>query len=271
MSAYCLSTGYPAALVLAFIISICVMLSTVDIVTRKIPNVLLLALIVLAVATFVINDQASELGIHIVGAVLGLAVFLLPALFGKGAGLGDVKFAAIVGLFLGAYDFFAAVILMTLFLLIYTAYLVVTKKGGLKTQVALGPFLAKENGQAVVEMALVLPLLLLILCGIIDYGWIMTNQNAIDNSARDGARYAIVHAEDTSAEENIINYTKSVIPSSMNESVTVDVTFTDPADPRAGDVLVKVSSDVTVMTPIAGIFTGGQVVALDSVCQMKVE
>jgi len=32
--------------------------------------------------------------------------------------------------------------------------------------------LKNEKGQAFVEFAIVLPLLLMILCGIIDYGWI---------------------------------------------------------------------------------------------------
>jgi len=46
----------------------------------------------------------------------------------------------------------------------------------------------KEKGQAMVETALVLPLFLLILCGIIDYGWIFSNQLMLNNSSRDGAR-----------------------------------------------------------------------------------
>lgn len=129
----------------------------------------------------------------------------------------------------------------------------------------------KETGQAVVEMAVVLPLLLLILGCIIDCGWIISNQNAIDYGAREGARYAIVHAEDDSAADKIISYTKSMIPASMSSDVTVEVTFTEPSKPHLGDVIVAVSSNVTVLTPVVGIFTDGQAVPLDSMCQMKVE
>ena len=33
-------------------------------------------------------------------------------------------------------------------------------------------FLKREKGQSIVEFALVLPLILLIVCGIIDFGWL---------------------------------------------------------------------------------------------------
>ena len=37
---------------------------------------------------------------------------------------------------------FAAVFIMTFFLMIYTGYLMISKKGSLKSKVALGPFMA---------------------------------------------------------------------------------------------------------------------------------
>ena len=128
-----------------------------------------------------------------------------------------------------------------------------------------------EKGQAFVELAIVLPLLLMILCGIIDYGWIFTNQNTIDHCAREGARYAIIHAEDSGAITEITNYTKALAPSNISNSLIVTVTFTNPSFPRLGDVTVLVNRDTEALTPIAGIFTGGQTINLKSSCRMKVE
>ncbi|MGI6119143.1 MAG: TadE/TadG family type IV pilus assembly protein [Desulfosporosinus sp.] len=128
-----------------------------------------------------------------------------------------------------------------------------------------------EKGQAVVELAITLPLLLLILGGIIDFGWIITNQNAIDRSARDGARYAIVHTTGTDPVESIKTYTKALAPAGIQEKLTIDVTFTDPDTPRSGDVIVAVSGNIAVLTPLAGIFVEGQEVNLSSLCRMKVE
>ncbi|MDD2211513.1 MAG: TadE/TadG family type IV pilus assembly protein [Desulfitobacteriaceae bacterium] len=128
-----------------------------------------------------------------------------------------------------------------------------------------------EKGQAVVELAITLPILLLILGGIVDFGWLITNQNAIDRSARDGARYAIVNAAETDPMESIKTYTKALAPAGIQEKLTVDVTFTTPDTPRSGDVIVEVSGNIAVLTPLAGIFTEGQEVNLSSSCRMKVE
>lgn len=128
--------------------------------------------------------------------------------------------------------------------------------------------LRKEEGQAVVELALTLPILIMILCGIIDFGWIFTNQNIIDNASREGARYAIVHSTDVAV---IKTYTKSVTPDNIRNSLTVTVTFSNPSAPRQGDVTVDVDGGVTALTPIAGVFTQGAIINLDSSCTMKVE
>ena len=44
-----------------------------------------------------------------------------------------------------------------------------------------------EKGQAIVEFALVLPLLLTLLCGVIDFGWIYSNQYSVENASYAGA------------------------------------------------------------------------------------
>ena len=128
-----------------------------------------------------------------------------------------------------------------------------------------------KKGQAVVELAIVLPLLILILCGIIDYGWIFTNQNEVDNCAREGARYAIIHATDPDAATSIVNYTKSLATLNTASSLIVTVTFTNTDNPEMGDVTVAVSNQIQPLTPIAGIFTKGQKINLKSSCTMKVE
>lgn len=44
-----------------------------------------------------------------------------------------------------------------------------------------------EKGQSIVEFALVLPLLLTLLCGVIDFGWIYSNQYRVENASYAGA------------------------------------------------------------------------------------
>ena len=107
--------------------SICVILSTVDISIRKIPNELVLMTLFVGAAFMI---------------VIGFVIFLLPAMIGKGAGWGDVKYAAAVGFCLGVYGIISAIMIMTFILMIYAAYLIIRGKGNLKSKVALGPFMA---------------------------------------------------------------------------------------------------------------------------------
>ena len=49
-----------------------------------------------------------------------------------------------------------------------------------------------QGGQSIVEFALVLPLLLLLTFGVIEFGFFVYNQQIITNAAREGARAGIV-------------------------------------------------------------------------------
>lgn len=53
-------------------------------------------------------------------------------------------------------------------------------------------------GAAMVEFALILPLLLLLVFGVVNFGALMYDQSVITNAAREGARWAAVHSSATS-------------------------------------------------------------------------
>lgn len=53
----------------------------------------------------------------------------------------------------------------------------------------------RERGAVAVEFALVMPLLLVLLFGIIDMGIVLTQQLSLSNSARQAARFAVVDVE----------------------------------------------------------------------------
>jgi Flp pilus assembly protein TadG len=54
--------------------------------------------------------------------------------------------------------------------------------------------LHRPNGTAIVEFALILPLLLVLVFGAINFGALMYDQSVITNAAREGARWAAVHS-----------------------------------------------------------------------------
>lgn len=47
-----------------------------------------------------------------------------------------------------------------------------------------------ENGQSMLELALILPMLLLMVLGLVDFGFVFSDRLAVYNGARDGVRYA---------------------------------------------------------------------------------
>lgn len=57
--------------------------------------------------------------------------------------------------------------------------------------------LEKERGQSLVEFAFIIPVLMLILLGVFDFGRAFYAYNAISNAAREGARYGTVCPYDT--------------------------------------------------------------------------
>lgn len=57
-----------------------------------------------------------------------------------------------------------------------------------------------EQGQAIVEMALTLPLLLLIVFGMFDFGLLFQKYEVVTNAAREGARLAVLTTEYTTAD-----------------------------------------------------------------------
>jgi Flp pilus assembly protein TadG len=52
--------------------------------------------------------------------------------------------------------------------------------------------MAGERGAELIEMALVLPVLLLVLAGIVDFGFMFREWSVVTNAAREGARAAIL-------------------------------------------------------------------------------
>lgn len=62
---------------------------------------------------------------------------------------------------------------------------------------------ASDQGQELVEFALILPLLLLLLFGIMEFGVVVFTYNTLANVGREVARYGAVHPEDAEIESYI--------------------------------------------------------------------
>ncbi len=65
----------------------------------------------------------------------------------------------------------------------------------------------EEGGQALIEMALILPVLLLVIGAIIDFGFLFLRYEAVTNAAREGARIAVLPGYQTAdVQARVANY-----------------------------------------------------------------
>jgi Flp pilus assembly protein TadG len=90
----------------------------------------------------------------------------------------------------------------------------------------------RAKGQAVVEFAIIVPLLFLMMVAIIDFGRALYVQTALQNGAREGARFGSVHptwvtATDHANPDNVI-YRATTEPAATVSSANVTVTCITP-------------------------------------------
>ena len=123
----------------------------------------------------------------------------------------------------------------------------------------------REEGQSIVEAAFVIPLLILILCGILDFGWIFSNQLTVNNYSREGARYAIVNSDETNLTYLVTERIKSISGMGDQDDIAVTVEIINHED-----VKVKVTKTVAVLTPITGIFLPNQQITVNSTSVMRI-
>lgn len=128
-----------------------------------------------------------------------------------------------------------------------------------------------KKGQSLVETAVVLPIILLLFCGIVDFGWIMGNQIVAENGCREGARLGVVVAAQADCGTQIENRVMDVTPEFAHEGITVTTTLTNPSNPASGDVRVTVEYKFKILTPIAQMLLGKEEYIVSTTCVMKAE
>lgn len=102
-----------------------------------------------------------------------------------------------------------------------------------------------EQGQAVVEMALVLPVLLLILFGIVEFGRVFNAYLVVTQAAREGARLGAVGATDS----EIVAEVQSASPTLDSAKVAVSISPAAAYRTRGQYITVAVEYPVKIIAP----------------------
>lgn len=124
----------------------------------------------------------------------------------------------------------------------------------------------RERAAAIVEFAVVLPFLLTILFGIMEYGWIFMIRQSLQNAAREGCRVAVLQ---TSTDGQINQRIQDMMAPTGLDSYTVTLSH---ADEDAGNCTEAVTVSVSYgEVSILGGWFGTEEYDLTGTCQMRKE
>lgn len=123
-----------------------------------------------------------------------------------------------------------------------------------------------EKGQALVEFAIILPILLLLIMGILQFGMLINNYLSLENSSREGARLGIVGGTNTDI-QNIVMKTSPTLDSS---ALTITITPSE-GNRKSGDTLtINLTYSYNLTIPIISSLFNNTVM-LNAQTSMRIE
>jgi Flp pilus assembly protein TadG len=122
----------------------------------------------------------------------------------------------------------------------------------------------EERGQSLVEVALTLPLLLLIVMGILDLGRAYLTYITLSDAAAEGAAYAAIYPADTAQAIARAAYSSDGLVVLSPDMVSVDWNGTGAGNP----ITVTVEYEYQLLTPfISELVPGGTILMRATVAQ----
>ncbi len=112
---------------------------------------------------------------------------------------------------------------------------------------------SSENGAAAIEFALVLPLLLTVVFGIVEFGWAFGQQVSLGNAAREAARTMAIHWAEPDAETEAIAEGLAAAP--LTPDAVVEITSINCAPTNPDDDPLSVTARASLAAPgLTGFF-----------------
>ena len=138
---------------------------------------------------------------------------------------------------------------------------------------------ANERGAALVEAAFVIPLLLLLVLGVVEYGFIVNRGTLLNNAAREGGREAVFGSSQSEIEQRVRDASPNLNQADLTVTVTckaADGTLCPGANYDAewepgGSAIVRVDYVYQFITPITGMVGLGDTLDLTADVEMRIE
>ena len=130
----------------------------------------------------------------------------------------------------------------------------------------LGKLVGDRQGQALVEMALVLPILLLLFMGIFEFGRIMSASLIISDLARDGVRHGVVGYSDRNIKDLVEDRRAWLETDRLQVEISPSATSREKGDPLE----VRVKYSLPLVAPFVSSLLPNPF-PLESQCIMRIE
>lgn len=127
----------------------------------------------------------------------------------------------------------------------------------------------RESGQSLVELAITLPLVLLLICGMLEMGWLASTRQVMDTITREATRSGIVGTTTTASTTAVNSAVTSKKPGYMTNTITVTVTFSNPSSFKDGNITVTTAYDLPTLTPLTAFLAPSGKYHIVSTCTMK--
>ena len=127
-----------------------------------------------------------------------------------------------------------------------------------------------QRGAAAVEMAIVLPILILLIFGIVEFSIVFNRLQGLQAAAREGARVAALpQSTQSDIRAKVTSALSGVLPTTQSPVITVSPASGNPCDLRAADarVVVTVKANTELDIPL----WGSQTVTLTGKGEFKCE
>lgn len=123
-----------------------------------------------------------------------------------------------------------------------------------------------NKGQALVEFAIVLPIILLLIMGIVQFGMMLNTYLEVQNASREGARAGIVGSTDSDIQTLITSTSPTLDP----HDLTITVTPNQSSRISGGTLTVMVSYNYELTVPIISNILNNEIV-LKGQTSMRIE
>lgn len=129
----------------------------------------------------------------------------------------------------------------------------------------------KDSGQAILEFALILPLLVLLILGIAAFGQMFSHQLILNNATREGARLGIICKTDPEIDAIIRDRSKTLAHYSDPTYLEVYINPPDgsPLRVTGNPLTVQVRYKDYIAVPIAGIFMNPKILISRTVMRIE--